>query len=332
MLRFRPPQSRVPHQARWPDVKRPERRTVFSRRPDLEALSVVIDAELIEGLQDSEPTRELLLAGLLSHEFVQLRRYSDRGPPADAPRRSSVRSTEAVEGWLVVTGFESEPPPLWGALSVEGQSVLRTAVLDHIPQTAARDGANPSYADLADDAAAEQRRLDVVAVEAAAAINADMFITERPYLHTTKVPAGDGVLIATPLQALPVVSLYLRAQHQFIGWRAADGHLTATMTRETFYSSAAVELVPHGWTVLKALTEHARGGGERRPLDLAQAVFSRLQQTLVARDGMYWALNHPQDKDTADEALSAFDLARLTLMGAVDASARIAHRLLGVEA
>ena len=132
-------------------------------------------------------------------------------------------------------------------------------------------------------------------------------------------------------QALPLISLYLRAQDQFIGWRDSTGHGTTTLTRGTFYSRAAVELVPHGWTVLKAVAEHAQSGGDRRPLDLVQAVFGRLQQTLVARDSMYWALNRAQDNDTADEALSAFDLAMLTLMGAVDASARIAHWLLRLD-
>ena len=330
MLRFSPPRSRVPREARWPDVERPRRRTPFSRRPDLEALSVVVDAELIDGLDESEPTRELLLAGLLSHEFIDLRRYSDAGPPPDVPRRSSARSTQAVEGWLVVTGFESDLPR-WGVLSADEKSVLETAFFDDIPRTAARDSANPSYAHLADDAAAEQRLLDVVAVEAAAAIDADMFITERSYLRTTRVPAGDGLMIATPMEALPVVSLYLRAQDQFISWRAADGHFTSSLTRGTFYSTAAVQLLPQGWPVLTALAEHRQNGGDARLLDLAQAVFGRVQQALVARDAMYWALNRPQDNDTAAEALSALDLALLTLGGAVDSSARIAQRLLGVR-
>jgi hypothetical protein len=39
MLRFTPPTTRVSHKARWPDVERSQRRTPFSRRPDLESLS-----------------------------------------------------------------------------------------------------------------------------------------------------------------------------------------------------------------------------------------------------------------------------------------------------
>jgi hypothetical protein len=237
---------------------------------------------------------------------------------------------DAVDGWLVVTGFEDEPPR-WGVLSVEGKSILQTSVLADIPQSAARDRVDTCYAELGDSAAAEQRQRDAIAVEAAAAIDADMFITERPYLWTTKVPVGKGVLIATPAQALPLVSLYLRAQDQFIAWRGSDGRFTAPMSRGRFYSRAAVELVPHGWTVLGTVAEHAQYGGDRQLLDLAQAVFGRIEQALVARDAMYWALNRPQDNDTADELMRAFDLALLTLGGAVDASARIVQRLLDVR-
>src|SRR5271154_4574797 len=329
MRRFVPPWSRPPHEARWPEAKRPERRTVFSRRPDLETLSVVIDSELIDGLDEREPTRELLLAGLLSHEFVQVRRYSDSGPPTDAPRRSSLHSPDAVEGWVVVTGFDPEAAG-WGGRSVEGNSVHSAGINFDIPRTAERDTADDCYAELGETAAAEQRLCDVIAAQATEAINADMFITERPYLRTTKSPVADGVLIATRLEALPMVSLHRRAQDQFIGWRGADGRFTMSLTRGGFYTGAAVRLAPHGWSVLRAAAEHAQAGGDRRIRDLAQAVFGRLRQTLVARDRMYWALNRPQDSDIADEALSAFDLALLTLMGALDAAARIASQLLSI--
>jgi hypothetical protein len=329
MRRFVPPWSRPLHEARWPEAKPPERRTAFSRRPDLEALSVVIDSELIDGLDEREPTRELLLAGLLSHDFVQVRRYSDSGPPTDAPRRSSLRLPDAVEGWVVVTGFDPEAAG-WGVRSVEGNSVRSVGINFDIPRTAERDTADDCYSELGDAAAAEQRLRDVIAAQATEAIDADMFITERPYLRATKLPVADGVLIATRLEALPVVSLYLRAQDQFIGWRGANGKFTMSLTRGGFYSRAAVQLVPHGWSVLRAAAEHAQDGGDRRMRDLAQAVFGRLRQSLLARDRMYWALNRPQDSDVADEALSAFDLALLTLMGALDASARIASRLFSI--
>lgn len=331
MLRFAPPRSRFRHQARWPDVERPPQRTPFSPRPDLEILTVVIDAELIDGLGASDaPSPQLLLAGLLTHEFIRLLRYSDEGPPADLPRHSDVLSDKAVAGWIVVTGNESEQD--WcGVLAADDDSVQQTGFFGHAADTAGRDEQDRSYTQLADDNAAERRRFDVIAAKAAEAVDADILITKRPYLHNATWEIADGLLIATPEQALPLVSLYLRAQHEFIGWRDISGKSTTKLGEGSFYSTAAVELIPRSWPVLRALIEHAQAGGERRPFELVRTMLGRLQQTLVARDGMYWALNRPQDNDTADETLSAFDLALLTLMGAVDASARVADHLLNLK-
>jgi len=331
MLRFAPPRHRLTQDAHWPEVQRPGRRTPFSRRPDLEVLSVVVDAELLDGLSDNDlPSRELLLAGLLSHEFVRTLRYSEAGPPPELARQANPLSSEAVSGWLVVGERDLGGMQHWPVVAADDDSVLEAAVVGDAPEVAERDFEDPAYAELDAREAGLRRRLDAIAAKAAAVVGADMFITHRPYLRTARWEVTDGVLIATPLQALPLVSLYLRAQDRFIGWRDSRGHGTTTMTRGTFYSRAAVELVPQGWTVLTALAEHAQSGGDRRPLELAQAVYGRLQQTLIARDTMYWALNRPQDNDAADEALSAFDLATLTLAGAIDASARIAHHLLSL--
>jgi hypothetical protein len=46
---------------------------------------------------------------------------------------------------------------------------------------------------------------------------------------------------------------------------------------------------------------------------------------------MRFALNKPQDNDTAEEALGNVDLVALALMGAVDVSAGVAHRALGLD-
>jgi hypothetical protein len=331
VLRFTPPRSRSHHRARWPEVKRPPQRTPFSRRPDLEILSVVIDAELLEREHDSSPpSRGLLLAGLLTHQFVRLLRYSEAGPPAHLPRHDDALSSDAVAGWIVVTGHDSAREG-WGVLAADDKSVLKTGIIGNATTVAAEDIGDSSYGELSREVAAERRKMDVIAAQAADAVDADIFITERPYLHSAQWEIADGLLIATPEQALPLVSLYLRAQDVFIGWRDSSGKSTTTLTRGSFYSTAAVELVPSSWPALNALAEHTQAGGPREPFELLRAVLGRLQQALAARDSMYSALNRPQDNDAADETLSAFDLALLTLMGAVDASARIADLLLGLN-
>jgi len=63
---------------------------------------------------------------------------------------------------------------------------------------------------------------------------------------------------------------------------------------------------------------------------LGQSVLQRTQRGLQVRDEVHVALNKPQDNDTADQALSSLDVALLLLMGAIDATARVVHGVLGI--
>lgn len=327
MLRFMP--QRGPH-ARRGRGPRQESVTPFSRAPGLEPLTVVVDSELIDGLDGNDlHDPDILLAGLLTHEMVRLLRYTDDGPPPDLPRGSRMEAS-AVEGWIVVTGYEADIH-VWGVVVNDGKSVTQTGFGGDFPNAAQQDQNGSAYADLDSAEAAARRRGDVIAAQAAAAAGADMFITTRPYLFSVGWEVAYGLLVATPQQALPLVSLYLRAQGEFIDWRSLDGNGSTTMNRGLFYQRSVMSLVPRLFGALLCIGERARAGGDVRALQLTQAIFGRLQQTLVARDEMYWALNRPQNRDVAFEALTAFDLALLTLMGAVDASARLAHRLLGLD-
>jgi hypothetical protein len=76
--------------------------------------------------------------------------------------------------------------------------------------------------------------------------------------------------------------------------------------------------------------DHAHGGGDERLIYLGGSLLQRVERTLRARDAVHVALNQPQNNDTADEALAAFDESVLLLMGAVDAAARVAHAVLGL--
>jgi hypothetical protein len=50
-----------------------------------------------------------------------------------------------------------------------------------------------------------------------------------------------------------------------------------------------------------------------------------------ARDAVYVALNLPHDNDTADQWLTALDAVFVGAMGALDVTARVAHRTLGLD-
>lgn len=289
---------------------------------------MVIDAHLIDGLDDGDlHSPAVFLGGLLSHDMVRLLRYADEGPPADRPRTSE-HAPDAVRGWVVVRGYQPDVH-MWSVVVDDGKTVMETGFGGDFPDAAERDPNDSIYSDLDRSDAAARRRADVIAAQAAAAAKADVFITTRPYLFSVGWEVAYGLLVATPTQALPLVSLYLRAQGEFIDWRSLDGTGTSTMNRGLFYQRSVIALVPRLFGALVVFAERA-WAGNADTLRLTQAIFGRLQQALVARDEMYWALNRPQNWDVAFEVLTAFDLALLTLMGAVDASARLAHHLLGI--
>lgn len=330
MLRFSPPKSTLRSRTgRWPETERPRRRTVFSPRPSLEILIVMIDADLIDNLTEPPPyTPQVLLAGLLTHECVTTLRYSDAGPPAGL---LALPGRHAPTGWVAVGVYNAERNARGLFFAPDDQHMTEAIIHGNPEAAAAFDADNPAYADRGTEDAELQRRLDRIAAKAAERIEADIFITKRPYLHTPGKEFADGVLIATPDEALPLVSLYLRAQGAFVSWRDRAGKTATTLNAGSFYAAGAIELAPNTWTLLLALSQHAQNGGPPELHGLAQAVLGRLQQAITQRDVMYRALNRPQNNDVAEEALTAFDMALLALMGATDSSASIADQLLGLQ-
>lgn len=237
VLRFTP--SRGPHVQRG---RRPhEVLTPFSPAPGLEPLTVVIDAHLIDGLDDGDlHSPAVFLGGLLSHDMVRLLRYADEGPPADRPRTSE-HAPDAVRGWAVVRGYQPDVH-MWSVVVDDGKTVMETGFGGDFPDAAERDPNDSIYSDLDRSDAAARRRADVIAAQAAAAAKADVFITARPYLFSVGWEVAYGLLVATPTQALPLVSLYLRAQGEFIDWRSLDGTGTSTINRGLFYQRSVSRL------------------------------------------------------------------------------------------
>ena len=62
---------------------------------------------------------------------------------------------------------------------------------------------------------------------------------------------------------------------------------------------------------------------------LGQSLLLRIHRVLQARDRFHRTFNLPQNNDVASAILSELDSMLISLMGAVDASARVAHLVLG---
>lgn len=307
---------------------------VFVARPGLRKLRVVIDADLLERLEaPNADEADSLLASLVHHKFISLLRYADHGPPADQVAKGTSNLPGTPTGWVIGPGV---PPDQFG-----GSAWVRYAVdgpggqirgYFHGAGHAADDSASGVYSDGPEEAAATQRVADVVAACCAYAVGADLFITERPYLFRATWDAGSGVLAVRPLDALPLVGLYLRAQEQFTV-RQAYGGLGGglNMNRGGFYTAATYDLLPSLRRWYHACEAHSVAVGDDALAFLAGSTVHRFQRALQDRDRVWFSLNRPTIGDAGEDALDALDDVLLRLMGAVDITARVARVVLELD-
>jgi len=317
----------------WPSVDERQAKPLFRGRQPFRKLVVLLDSAVLDPVDESAWSKEWLLAGLLTLEIVECLRYADEGPPADAEQHSDDIVGEWVIGWAVL-GPEEQGAPM-GHRSVrwatDDKSVTDSALIGDISHAAAADNRTNAYSGLDPAVAAEQRRSDALSAQVAETIGADMFITGRQYLYEATWTVADGVTYCDINDALRIIGLYLRSQGSFITSRDPAGRGTHTMNRGLYYWVGTRELLPSAWRWFAACVQHSRAVENDSLLLLGQSVLQRIQRALQVRDEVHIALNKPQDNDTADDALSSLDVALLLLMGAVDATARVAHAVLGIS-
>lgn len=300
---------------------------LFASRSPLRNLSVLIESDLLEGLKTSTVTPDLILAGLLTDPLVSFYRYADDGPPSDMQAREYGTWAKAYEGWATV-----EPPePVMGMRQVtyaDADTVASTGIVGDIVEFARDDIRGDVYGELGPKDAGLRREADALAAQVAASIGADIFITNREFLHQGHAAYTRDITVVRPSSALPLVSLYLRAQGRFITFRSPDGRGTFTLNRGSFYWVAARELLPSAWRWFGACVKESGANGDETLIYLGQSVLQRVQRALVARDGVHCLVNRPQNNDIADDILSGLDNIFVLLMGALDAAARVAHTVL----
>lgn len=311
----------------WPADQAKDAHALFAARRPLRKLMVLVDSRLMDGLDHSELSPESLLAGLLTGDLIDSFLYSDEGPPDDIPRK--VVGGAAVPGWA--TRAQNPKPGEWPVSWSTSTSVGFGAVIDRLPEIAARDEANTAYVDLGPTAASERRRADAYGVEVARAMHADLFITDRTYLLQAKPGTGRGINTMSVRDALAIVGLYLRTQGVFQSWSSPDGKFIVRTSKGGFFWIGARELLPSGWRWLAGCGQHARGGGDESIPPLCHSTFQRFQRALETRDRVHIALNRPHSRDAAEDALAALDVVLLLLMGALDATAAVAHRVLQIQ-
>lgn len=289
----------------------------------------MLDADVLAALDLSTWSKEWLLAGLLTLDVVDCIRYADGGPPDDVPRKDDDLMGQSVPGWAIL-GPEERSTGVRSVRTADGNQVSDHAVMGNAAEVAADDRRTDAYLDRDPAAAADQRRADALAAMVANSIGADIFITDRPYLHRMSWNVADGVTYLDVDRALAVLGLYLRSQQTYVTSRNPQRGGSHTMNRGLFFWVGTRELLPSAWRWFAACVQHSTGSGSDSLIYLGQSVLQRVQRALQVRDDVHVGLNKPQNNDSADEALSSLDVVLLLLMGAVDATARVAHAVLGL--
>ena len=328
MPRLKLARNARPGRPLWPPFEERQWPPLYLGRQRYGKLVILLDDDVLDDAALTAWGKEYLLAGLLTLDVIECTRYSDAGPPAAAVRRQDQYMGGSVPGWAVLgpddgSGYRS-------ARTATEHQITDHAVFGNAPDVAEHDTRTGAYGDRDPTAAAVQRRADALAAMVAHSIGADLFITNRSYLHAMSWSPADGMTIVGIDDALAAIGLYLRAQDQYVTSRSPQGRGTHTMNRGLFFWVGARELLPSAWRWFAACVQHSTGGGGDNLLYLGVSVLQRVERALQIRDGLHVALNRPQNNDTANEALSSLDVILLLLMGAVDATARVAHAVLGL--
>jgi len=313
----------------WPDPDENVGSHLFAPRPAFRKLVVMIDAELLTDVRSTPLAKDELLSDLLESRLIDLYRYADDGPPATvAPTPAPLPGwATSHKGWVVVT--DADPvAEIWGVIYEDDVgNWVQGAVAGNAVTIAAEDARCSAFSTLGPAAASDRRRADGLAAQVASQVlQADLYITIREYLHTASWGVARGVATCRPEEALPLVGLYLRAQGSF---------LISTkfrFNRGLYFWVGTRELLPAAWRWFTACVQHDGTSNAHDLTSLGQSLLQRVERALEARDRIHLALNQPQHNDTRREVLAALDEVLVDLMGAVDAAARVVHRVLGFAA
>jgi hypothetical protein len=306
--------TRIPE---WPEVG--DDTSLFRPRPPLRKMRVMVDVDsLVDDGTDAWSAERMLSGIVRQRPNLLISRYSDVGPPPDAEIHEVGYGPDVAKGWI--TPEPDEPGGFW--LS-DGDSLIYTGYeLSNVESYHA--GTQPRSAD------EESFHRDAVALAVAAVVEPDLFITNRDrLLH--KTIGVNGVTVCNVRQALALLGLYLRSQDDYRIWFDPSGEFNFRLGKRLYYLIAARDLLPAGWRWQAGLAQHARNTGDDELPYLAASLFDRTIQALKSRDAVHRALNQPQHDVRGDDAIEAFEVALMMLMAAVDISAVVAHKVVGLS-
>ncbi|TFD52353.1 hypothetical protein E3T46_05655 [Cryobacterium sp. Hh11] len=284
-------------------------------------LLIIIDADTVRGDPEGTKANDLLL-GLATYEHVKMYRYADDGPPPGTPTLEPEFWEPSAIGWLV--SKESDP---------EGLTSHTVTYSDghHITNSAIVGGLVPRFAQKVGSASAgvlaEQLERDSLMLMAASEIGADILVTARPTLLSARpFETPETITVASPAEAIPMLGLYVRSRGDYVATKTA--RVAITFNKGLYWQRSSELYIPNLLNVTARTEQLAQATGTPTLGLLAFAVQRRLARVFERRDGIWRLIDQKQDRDIAEDTLTAVDALLTFLMSASDALAKVADGVL----
>lgn len=321
----------------WPDNSTDKRsdRLLFENRPAYRKCVVVVDSDVLVSdsvvpQQPDEISVNHILTSVLRSPYITKHLYADEGPPDQTEAVHDEFLGNITPGWIVTCGSQN------GTTSVihltESGPVL-TGITDRWIDQMAEADQSFVYGDPTAQETRIRKARDLLAMEVANVVEGDLFITDRPYLHESAFARGRTAktLVVSSQDALAFLSMYLRSQGDFTIWHRGNGQGGYSFDSGMFYWVAAREVLHAAWRWYSACVEYDRVSGTGELGVLGGSVLWRMDRCLRSRDEVHRTLSRRPGNNSADDNAAALDAFLLFLMSAVDATAKVAHRVLSLN-
>lgn len=289
---------------------------------------VMVDADFF--LEAGHDSSDALLRVFLSHPEVEVWWYRSGGPRADEASwvPSPWRAGESTpEGWPLLEKLGAGPEHDYRVTFTSSDRTGSGKFFGAPLQRVREDRGSPAYAELTGAQAEEKRVEDFLALGAADALEADLYVTAREYLHASTLELARNTTICRGADALAVIGLVTRQRGDFFleYQRSPGSTYTARTDKGTFFRVGAAELLPEWWRWCAASSVAPSDASE---FVNPNSVVERLSQALQCRDQLLIAMN--SDRLMHADVHLALDSCLLFLMAALDCAARYAHHALGL--
>lgn len=301
---------------------------VFRQRVTMRPMRVMIDADIVNRAVKDEQVEYLL--ELLDDNQIECFQFADEGPPPDVPR------LHVNDDWMIADAWVETGPGLWphvlGVVVGQGEKSWKTGIWLEDPHfNLLRVAKTPdAYRDLSDSSV--KMRADLIALLIADQIEADLFITRRPFLLDDEFRLARFATIVHPYDAVPIVGLYLRTQNRYVVRRSQYVvNFLETPPRWFFFWAAAHHVLPASRTWSSVDAMQVNSDEDDGLSHLAASLHQKVAGVLDARDRLLKVLSVPQGNQSGEDALTLLTQICLWLMGAFDVAAVVTDRCLGLN-